>query len=132
MVHPGGGPQSGDIRLFGDVRNGRGAVQIYTTTLGWQGVCPDSSWTDSDAVIVCQDLGYQSGSIASPVNSLSGPDGQPSSRQLYNAECPGRSADDVTTGVCSFSIQSSPSGNCPFPDGTFAAVQCSKLSVMYI
>ena len=126
MVHPGNGPQSGDIRLFGDVRDGHGAVQIYTVTLGWQGICPDSSWTNSDAAIVCQDLGYQSGSIATPVSVVSGPSGLPSSRQLYGANCPGRSTDDVMTGVCSFRVQGS-RGNCAFPEGTFAAVQCSKL-----
>lgn len=126
MVHPSNGPQSGDIRLFGDVRDGHGAVQIYTVTLGWQGICPDSSWTDSDAATVCQDLGYQSGSVATPVAVVGGPNGLPSSRQLYGANCPGRSTDDVMTGVCSFRVQGS-RGNCAFPEGTFAAVQCSEL-----
>ena len=125
VVHPSNGPQSGDIRLFGDVRDGHGAVQIYTVTLGWQGICPDNSWTDSDAATICEDLGYQSGSIATPVAVVSGPNGQ-SSRQLYGANCPGSSTDDVTTGVCSFRIQGSRT-NCAFPEGTFAAVQCSKL-----
>ena len=54
------------------------------------------------------------------------PSGLPSSRQLYGANCPGRSTDDVMTGVCSFRVQGS-RGNCAFPEGTFAAVQCSKL-----
>ena len=127
-VHP-SGPQSGDIRLFGDTRNGYGAVQIYTVTLGWQGICPDNSWTNSDAATICRDLGYQSGSIATPVNTALGPGGVVSSRQLHAANCPGRSTDVVSTGVCSFKIQSSPSGNCASPEGTFAAVQCSKCFV---
>lgn len=121
-----GGIQSGDIRLFGDFRNGRGAVQIYSITLGWQGICPDNSWTDSDAATICRDLGYDGGSVALPIVTDSGPGGQTSARQLYEANCPGINAADIRAGVCSFRIQrTSVLRDCIAPEG-FAAVQCSK------
>ena len=124
-VHP-NGLQSGDIRLFGDTRNGHGAVQIFTITQGWQGICPDGSWTNSDAATICRDLGYNGGSVATPIDAVSGPGGALVTRNLYDATCPGRSAHDITVGVCSFRVQGSPA-NCASPDGRFAAVQCSKL-----
>lgn len=55
-----GGEQIGDIRLFGHVSNGIGAVQIRTSELGWTGICPDS-WTNADARVICQALGYDFG-----------------------------------------------------------------------
>ena len=128
-AHP-SGPQSGDIRLFGDTRNGHGAVQIYTITVGWQGICPDGSWTNSDEITICRDLGYQHGSTGNPVDAVGGPGGQVSPHQLHDANCLirlGRSADGITTGVCSFRVQSS-SDDCTVPDGRFAAVRCSKLN----
>ena len=134
VVHP-GGAQAGDIRLFGDFRNGHGAVQIYSITLGWQGICPDDSWTDSDAATICRDLGYDGGSVADPVDTDSGPGGLVPTRQLYDAKCPGINTDDIRAGVCSFRIQrlNSPL-DCVAPEGRFAAVQCSKLwrSIMLI
>ena len=123
-VHP-TGLQSGDIRLFGDTRNGHGAVQIYTVTQGWQGICPDGFWTDSDASTICQQLGYDGGSVATPIDALHGPGGEPLSRNLFDAKCPGSSTDDVTTELCSFRIQSS-TARCVSPEGKFAALQCSK------
>ena len=133
-IHP-AGPQSGDIRLFGDTRNGHGAVQIYTITNSWQGICPDSSWTSSDAEAICQDLGYQDGTTGSPVDINGGPGGQISLRQLYDADCEihpasSRSADRITAGVCSVRIQSSPD-DCLAPEGRFATVQCGKLNFCY-
>ena len=95
-VHP-AGLQSGDIRLFGDTRNGYGAVQIYTIILGWQGICPDSSWSHSDASTICQHLGYDDGFVATPIDAVRGPGGEPLFRSLYDAKCPGRSSDDITT-----------------------------------
>ena len=124
VVHP-GGVQLGDIRLFGDTRNGHGAVQIYSITLGWQGICPDSSWTDSDAVTICQDLGYDSGSVATSVDDVTGPGGQVPTRLLYDAKCPGISNDDIRARVCSFRVQRSPS-DCTAPEGRFAALQCGE------
>lgn len=50
----------GDVRLVGNQENGRGAVEI-STNLGWTTICPDSSWTDSDANAICQILGYDFG-----------------------------------------------------------------------
>ena len=47
------------------------------------------------------------------------------SRLLYAANCPGRSNDDISTGVCSFRVQSS-SSSCAFAEGIYATVQCSK------
>lgn len=52
--------QIGDFRLFGNGSNGAGAVQIFTS-LGWSGICPDSSWTTSVARVFCQALGYDVG-----------------------------------------------------------------------
>ena len=50
----------GDLRLVGSTANGQGAVEIYSR-LGWTSICPDEEWTDSDADVVCQRLGYDSG-----------------------------------------------------------------------
>ncbi len=52
--------QEGDVRLKGLPNNGRGVVEIFTH-VGWSTICPDSSWTLSDANFVCQALGYESG-----------------------------------------------------------------------
>ena len=126
VVHP-PGAQSGDVRLFGDTRNGHGAVQIFTITLGWQGICPDNSWTDSDAATICQHLGYAGGFVAAPIDAVRGPDGdsEPLSRNLYDAKCPGTSADEITTELCTFRIETSVA-RCAAPEGRFAALQCSK------
>ena len=118
--------------MFGDTTNGHGAVQIYTLTNGWNGICPDSFWTDSDAVTICQHLGYHDGTIGDPVDTISGPGGEVSSRQLYDANCsihPGKSSADgsITAGVCSFRVQSSPD-DCTAPGGMFATVRCGKLN----
>ena len=129
-----GGPQGGDIRLFGDVADGRGAVSIYSTTLavGWQGICPDSSWTNSDANTICQDLGYQGGAIAAPLHASVGPGGLSLPRLLYNTSCPSSSSDLISAGVCSFSLQQSPS-DCTAPEGTFAALSCnSELHALHL
>ena len=117
-VHP-PGPQTGDIRLFGDPRNGYGAVEISTRT-GWWGICPDFTWTDSDATTICQDLGYANGSIVAPINVSSS---FRSTVQLYSPSCPPSSEDPVTLGVCSF--QTSPSSNI-CTSNWFAALRCSK------
>lgn len=53
------GEEIGDIRLNGDVENGRGAVEIYTS-FGWSSVCPDG-FDDSDAAVICRQFGYSSG-----------------------------------------------------------------------
>ena len=58
---PSGTVIEGDLRLVGSTTNGRGAVEIYSR-LGWTSICPDEEWTDSDASVVCQRLGYDSGS----------------------------------------------------------------------
>lgn len=94
--------------------------------MGWQGICPDSSWTDSDARTICQDLGYDTGSAIDAVDVTSGPGGQVPTRRLYDAKCPATNNDEIKAGVCSFRVQRSPSG-CTAPEGRFAAVQCSEL-----
>ena len=124
-----GGVESGDIRLFGDTRNGRGAVSVFSSTLGWLTICPDSSWTDGDAAAICRDLGYQSGTIVPPLRPVSGPGGQFPPRVLYASSCPPNTGNSlhVAIGVCSFLIESS-SSSCSLPEGMFAAVACSKLT----
>lgn len=122
-IHP-AGPLSGDIRLFGDVRNGYGAVEIYSITRGWLGICPDRFWTDSDAVAVCQHLGYSSGSVSDPVFVSSDSNNRIPPRMLYAASCP--AANGTSFGVCSFRIGS----QCASAEGRFAAVQCSKLLIV--
>ena len=115
------------MRLFGDTRNGHGAVQIFTITLRWQGICPDNSWTDSDAATICQHLGYAGGFVATPIDAVRGPDSDsvPLSRNLYDAKCPGTSADEITTELCTFRVESSVT-RCAAPEGRLAALQCSK------
>lgn len=54
------GEQLGDIRLFGILTNGVGAVEILTDQFGWTAICPDG-WDSRDARIVCQSLGYDLG-----------------------------------------------------------------------
>lgn len=49
------------MRLKGDYEDGAGAVEIYTRSFGWATICPDSSWENSDAIVICQNLGYESG-----------------------------------------------------------------------
>ena len=61
-VHLGVNTQEGDVRLKGSVVNGVGAVEIFTR-LGWATICPDSSWTSSDARTICRNLGYESGVV---------------------------------------------------------------------
>ena len=121
-VHP-AGEQSGDIRLFGDPRNGYGAVEIYSTVGGWLGICPDSSWTNSDAVTICQDLGYASGTVAAPITAINTLTNRAPSSQLYAANCPPRVGASMSLGVCSFESDSSASACL---SNQFAAVNCSK------
>ena len=121
-VHP-AGEQSGDIRLFGDPRNGYGAVEIYSVRSGWQGICPDSSWTNNDAATICQDLGYASGTIISSIIAVNTATNRAPSGQLYAANCPPRAGDPLVLGVCSF--QDVPSiSDCI--SNQFAALRCSK------
>ena len=54
------GQQAGDVRLFGPVLNGQGAVEIFTEQLGWTAICPEN-WDNSHARAVCQALGYDTG-----------------------------------------------------------------------
>ena len=122
-AHP-PGEQSGDIRLFGDPRNGYGAVEIYSNMNGWQGICPDSSWTDSDAVTICQDLGYASGAVAEPINVISNLTIRVPSFRLHAANCPPSAGDPLTLGVCSFLGKQFTISDCPL--NQFAAVNCSK------
>ena len=119
-VHP-AGQQTGDTRLFGDPRNGYGAVEIYSSRAGWRGICPDFTWTDSDATTICQDLGYASGSIIAPITVSSS---FRTTVQLYSPSCPPSSGDLVTLGVCSF--QTAPSSTSVCTSNRFAALRCSK------
>ena len=125
-VHP-TGEQSGDIRLFGDPRNGYGAVEIYSSRLNWQGICPDSSWTNTDAATICQDLGYASGTIIPPIIAVNSSTNRAPSGQLYAANCPPRAGDPRNLGVCSFQDVPSNSG---CPSNQFAALRCSKLTLI--
>ena len=115
------GPQSGDIRLFGDPRDGYGAVEIYSIVAGWWGICPDFTWTDSDASAICQDLGYANGSIIAPIIVSSS---FRTNFQLYSPSCPPSSGDPLTLGVCSF--QTAPSSSNVCTSNRFAALRCSK------
>ena len=124
-VHP-AGVQSGDIRLFGDVRNGYGGVEYHSLLSGWSGICPDSFWNDSDAAAVCQYLGYTSGSVANPVTILSDSSKRIPRRVHSAARCV--TTNSVTSGVCTFNRGSS----CTSPEGRFAAVQCSKFNYVYM
>ena len=54
-------PQRGDIRLSADPDNGEGVVEFYHQSLGWSGICPDSNWGTSEAVVACRQLGYETG-----------------------------------------------------------------------
>ena len=51
----------GDIRLYADPDNGEGAVEFYHQSLGWSGICPDSNWGTSEAIVACRQLGYETG-----------------------------------------------------------------------
>lgn len=59
-IHP-AGEQVGDLRLYGDPRNGRGAVEIFTQ-FGWSSICHDG-FDPSDALVICQQFGYEMGSV---------------------------------------------------------------------
>lgn len=50
----------GDVRLVGSMVNGAGAVEIYTR-IGWTSICPDASWIDANAQVICETLGYELG-----------------------------------------------------------------------
>ena len=54
-------PRRGDIRLYADPDNGEGAVEFYHQSLGWSGICPDSNWGTSEAIVACRQLGYETG-----------------------------------------------------------------------
>ena len=121
--------QPGDIRLFGSSVHFSGAVQIYSDEFGWQGICPDSDWTDSDADAICQQLGFVGGDVATPVRSSAGPGGEPLSRRLYTISCPADfNSDSYTIGMCSARIGASDTSNCARGEGLYAAVNCSKFS----
>lgn len=61
------GQQIGDVRLFGSVESGQGAVEILTS-IGWTGICP-VGWTNTYARIICQSLGYDFG-VAGSIKSV--------------------------------------------------------------
>ena len=48
--------RKGDIRLVGGSYNWEGRVEIYWT--GTWGTISDTSWSDSDAEVVCRQLGH--------------------------------------------------------------------------
>ena len=121
-VHP-EGVQQGDIRLFGDVRNGCGAVQIYTTTHGWTGICPDSSWISGDPSAICRDLGYSGGTVVDPLVANTGPGGQTLSRLIYEMSC---HLGSDSLDECSYMLNDDNSAVCSSPVGLFAAVQCCE------
>jgi hypothetical protein len=86
---------------------------------------------NNDASVICQQLGYPSGSVATPVEAVHGPGDDSLSRNLYDAKCPGISADEVTTDLCSFRLESTVA-RCTEPEGRFAAVKCSKLNTIIL
>ena len=59
-------PEDYDIRLYGDQMDGVGIVEIYNSVRGiWIPVCTtDGTWDSVVAGIICRQLGYESGDIA--------------------------------------------------------------------
>ena len=55
--------RDGDIRLVGGSYNWEGRVEIYWT--GTWGTISDTSWSDSDAEVVCRQLGHSTNGICS-------------------------------------------------------------------
>ena len=53
--------REGDIRLVGGSYNWEGRVEIYWT--GTWGTISDTSWSDSDAEVVCRQLGHSTNGI---------------------------------------------------------------------
>ena len=55
-----------DVRLFGSVTDGVGAVEIYSSAVrDWVAICTDdNTWDSGLANILCRELGYESGTPA--------------------------------------------------------------------
>lgn len=121
-----GGVQPGDIRLFGSSRDFSGAVQIYSTEFGWQGICPDAGWMNSDAAAICRELGYAGGNRISSITVSTGPGGEPVPRRLHSISCPADLSGSFTFGRCSVRVGASDTSNCDRRVGQYASVSCGK------
>ena len=53
-------PSPNEVRLIGSTDSLSGVVEIYSSLYGWSTICTDS-WDDSDAVVACRSLGYNTG-----------------------------------------------------------------------
>ena len=55
--------QDSDVRIFGSVTDGAGAVEIFVRIVGdWVAICTDdNTWNDEVPSVLCRQLGYESG-----------------------------------------------------------------------
>ena len=102
---------------------------MYVTGRGWQGICPDIAWIDSDPSSICQDLGYTGGITTTSVFTIDVPGGQISPRRLlYDVTCPGSNDGDHFS-ECSFKLGNDDVSNCNLPPDLYAAVRCGKFDI---
>ncbi|XP_074649735.1 scavenger receptor cysteine-rich type 1 protein M160-like isoform X2 [Tubulanus polymorphus] len=104
-----------DVRLSTGLRLGYGTVEVNVDGT-WSHVCSNSNWDDNDAVVVCKQLGYQTGK-AVPRSAFGGkklPIG------LIAVSCLGTETSFKSCSVVKGSTCSS---------GTVAGVYCSKTPI---